>query len=150
MRVLRRILIGMAAWGAALVGTALAVRSTVDEFGDGSDGAFSVVAALDGREFASTSPSLSSGVVTTCLGGAEIDLRGAAIGASATLKLRSFMGGIDVIVPADWRVELSSMTIMAGISNLTDPDGVDRDAPVLVVDAILVMSGAEIHTAEAA
>lgn len=150
MKVLRRFLIGAAVWTAASVASALAVRALVREFGEAGDDDFSVVAAMDGREFMSTASAFASGTVTTFMGGAEIDLRGTSIDDHATLSLRAFMGGIDVIVPAEWRVEVASTVIMGGISNLSDPDGATDDAPVLLVDAVIAMGGVEIHAAEPA
>jgi hypothetical protein len=58
------------------------------------------------------------------------------------------MGGIDVVVPPGWRVEVMGRSVMGGVANLTDPDVLADDAPVLLVDALAMMGGIEIHAAE--
>jgi hypothetical protein len=59
------------------------------------------------------------------------------------------MGGVDVIVPAHWRVEVMGRSILGGVGNLTEPDSPDEDAPLLLVDALALMGGIEIHQGEA-
>lgn len=145
MTVIRRILIGWFALAAASILGALAVRRFVPAFGGESDDVFSLVYSMSGGEFASSASALRSGEVTTFMGGAEIDLRGATLDRSATLDLRAWMGGIDVVVPASWRVEVASSVFMGGVANLTDPDGSDDEAPLLVVSASALMGGIEIH-----
>jgi hypothetical protein len=56
------------------------------------------------------------------------------------------MGGIDVLVPAGWRVEVAKSVVMGGITNRTDPDGGDHDAPLLLIDAVIAMGGIEIRS----
>lgn len=145
MKILRRILIGWLALIVASILGALAVRRFVPAFGGESDDVFSLVYAMSGGEFASSASALRSGEVTAFMGGAEIDLRGATLDTNATLDLRAWMGGIDVVVPASWRVEIASSVFMGGVANLTDPDGTDANAPLLVVSASAFMGGIEVH-----
>lgn len=145
MKIIRRILMGWLAVTVASILGALAVRRFVPAFGGESDDVFSLVYAMSGGEFASSAPALRSGEVTAFMGGAEIDLRGATLGRGATLDLRAWMGGIDVVVPASWRVEVASSVFMGGVANLTDPDSSDEEAPLLVVSASALMGGVEIH-----
>ena len=63
----------------------------------------------------------------------------------ATLDLSALAGGIDVVVPRDWRVEMDSSAFMGGTDNLTDPDAAADDAPVLVVSAKAVMGGISVR-----
>lgn len=128
---------------------ALAVRRKVPTFGDGESAQFSVVAAMGGADFESTTEEFEEGRATAFMGGIQLDLVGATLTPGAYLTLRAVMGGIDVVVPAHWRVEVMGRTFMGGIGNLTDPDSPDADAPLLLVDAIAVMGGIEIHQADA-
>ncbi len=145
MRILRRLVLGWLVVSAASVIAALAVRRFVPAFGGESDDVFSLVYSMAGGEFASSARELRSGEVTAFMGGAEIDLRQATIMDGANLELRAWMGGIDVIVPATWRVEVASSAFMGGIANHTAPDGVGREGPLLLVGASAVMGGIEIH-----
>lgn len=145
MRIVRRIVVGwLAFWAVAVLG-ALAVRRLVPAFGGEADDVFSLVYSMSGGEFVSTARELRSGEVTAFMGGAQIDLRRAGILDGANLTLRAYAGGVDVIVPAAWRVEITSSSFMGGVSNLTDPDGAGDTAPLLLVNATVVMGGIEIH-----
>lgn len=146
MRVLRRVVIGFFIYAAACVAAAFTVRAMVPEFGEEDDDAFSVVAAMDGRSFDSSASALRTGSVMAFMGGVELDLRQAGIVDGATLSLRAIMGGVDVLVPAGWRVEVAKSVVMGGITNRTDPDGVDPAAPLLLIDAAIVMGGIEIRS----
>jgi hypothetical protein len=145
MRALRRVAIGFFLYVAASVAAAFAVRALVPEFGGEGDEVFSVVSSMSGREFRSSSDRLRSGNVTAFMGGAEIDLRHASIVDGARLSLRAFMGGIDILVPDAWRVEVTESVFLGGIVNRTAPDSVADDAPLLVIDAVITMGGVEIH-----
>jgi hypothetical protein len=146
MRVLRRVVIGFFIYAAACTVAGFTVRSLVPEFGEEDDDAFSVVASMAGRTFESSAPTLRTGTVMAFMGGVELDLRHASIVDGATLSLRAFMGGIDVLVPAGWRVEVAKSVVMGGITNRTDPDGGDHDAPLLLIDAVIAMGGIEIRS----
>lgn len=144
MKIIRRLLIGWFVLVAASVLGAAAVRRLVPAFGGESDDVFSLVYSMAGGQFVSAAGGLRSGEVTAFMGGAEVDLRGATIVYGASLSLRAWMGGIDVIVPADWRVEVASSVFMGGVGNLTDPDG-SEDGPLLLVRVSAIMGGVEIH-----
>jgi hypothetical protein len=54
------------------------------------------------------------------------------------------MGGINLVVPPSWRVEVRSDVTMGDVVNLTDPDD-PADGPVLLIDAKAVMGGIVIN-----
>ena len=81
------------------------------------------------------------------MGGAMVDLRNAHIADQATMDIRIYAGGVDVVVPDGWRVEVVSKALMGGIANRSDPDA-DNTAPLLLVAATIVMGGCEIHQVE--
>lgn len=148
MRFIKRIVIWFVVVSAANVLAALVVRRKIPAFGTEADGQFSVVAAMDGANFESTSQAFEDGRATAFMGGIELDLVDAELEAGAYLTLRAVMGGIDVVVPSRWRVEVMGRSLMGGVENLTDPDSLPDDAPLLLVDALAVMGGIEIHQAE--
>ncbi len=96
---------------------------------------------MDGIEFVSRSEALRAGSGTAVMGGMAIDLTEVQSADTITLDLRAIMGGIDVLVPADWRVEMASTSIMGGTENHTDPDTAAADATVLIVDAKAYLGG---------
>ncbi len=144
MRLLKRLLIGWLVVAGLSTIAAMIVRRAIPESGTEDDDGFSVVAAMDGREFASRASPFRYGAVTAFMGGVELDMRAASIEESASLSVRAVMGGVDIVVPAQWRVELIRDVVMGGVENLTDPDASDT-APLLVIDAHVVMGGVEIH-----
>ncbi len=148
VRFIKKLVIGLCIFTASSAVAALVVRSRIPAFGDESDEEFSIVAAMGGRVFKSSTKHFAEGRVTAFMGGIELDLVDADVAAGAYLVLRAVMGGIDVVVPSEWRVEVMGRSVVGGVANLTDPDALGEDAPVLLVDALAVMGGIEIHAAE--
>ena len=148
MRFVRRVLLGFVAFVAASALAGLTVRRLMPEWGTPDDPEFRLVAAMDGREVVASSQTLRVIEVVAVMGGVELDLTEAQIVDGAVLKVTSVMGGVEVTVPSGWRVEAKPNVILAGFVNATDPDAGRADAPVLIVDALLVMSGLEIGEAE--
>ena len=122
--------------------SAIVVRRRNPEFGDETDDRFALVASMDGREFRSTSDALVEGSALAYMGGIEIDLTDAVIEEGAALTLTAIMGGISVVVQPSWRVEVSSVGVMGGVGNTTNPD--DGDGPLLIVVAKAIMGGISI------
>jgi hypothetical protein len=148
MKLIRRVAIGLAVVVTTSVAAGLVARRQVPTFGDEDDAEFSVVAAMDGAVFRARSRELIEARATAFMGGIELNLVDADLSPGAFLTLRAIMGGIDVVVPSHWRVEVMARTVMGGIGNLTAPDSVEDDAPVLMIDAFAAMGGIEIHAKE--
>lgn len=140
MKVLGKVVAGYIVFCAVAAASAIVVRRRIPDFGEEGDDEFSVVAAMGGRLFHSTSEALTDAAAVACMGGIELDLTDATITEGATLKLSAIMGGIDVTVPQAWRVEVASTSIMGGVGNATDPDA-PGDGPLLIVSATTVMGG---------
>ncbi len=141
MKWLRRILIGIVLFNVLAVVAAQVAKRRLPTYGDQDSETFALVAAMDGIEFVSRSEALRSGSGTAVMGGMAIDLTEVRSADTITLDLKAIMGGIDVLVPAHWRVEMASTSIMGGTENLTDPDTAADDATVLVVDARAYLGG---------
>jgi len=133
---------------AVIVG-ALVARKRLPIYGDADSDEFALVAAMDGVDFASKAEALREGSGTAVAGGMEIDLTEAHLAESAVLDLTAIMGGIDVVVPPEWRVEMSSNVFMGGTDNLTDPDATADDAPLLLIDARAYMGGVAVRAKKA-
>jgi DUF4097 and DUF4098 domain-containing protein YvlB len=102
---------------------------------------------MDGAEVVNRSDSFRAGSGTAVMGGMTVDLTEAKISTSATLELTAIAGGIDVTVPASWRVEMASTVFAGGTENLTDPDAAADEAPLLLVDARAYFGGIAIRSA---
>ncbi len=147
MRILRRALLGLLLLNVVLVAAAQVAKRMLPSYGDEDSDVFAAVAAMDGAEIANRSDSFRAGSGTAVMGGMTIDLTDAEISTSATLELTAVAGGIDVTVPAIWRVEMASTVFAGGAENLTDPDAADMEAPLLLVDARAYFGGIAIRTA---
>lgn len=148
MRLLKNILVVWIAGVLAAVASALIVRKIVPNYGDESSDEFSIVTAMSERVLRSRAEQLRSGRVLALFGGVELDLVGAVVAEDATIVLQAVFGGIDVIVPSHWRVEVISGVVFGRIGNRTDQDAQDDDAPLLLIDATAVFGGIEIHAEE--
>ena len=128
-KLLRAALVLMAVQAAALVVGQLVSRKLTR--GDEASNEFQVAAVFGGRSFASHAAGLRSGSVITSMGGVEIDLRKATLDAAgADLELKTTMGGIQVLVPDNWAVDLSSETVAGECSaRVTAIDELPADAP---------------------
>jgi hypothetical protein len=147
MRILKRVLLGLFLLNVLLVAAALVAKRMLPAYGDDDSDVFAAVAAMDGAEVVNRSDSFRAGTGTAVMGGMTIDLTEAEISTSATLELTAVSGGIDVTVPAKWRVEMASTVFAGGVENLTDPDAVDDEAPLLLVDARAYFGGIAIRSA---
>ncbi|MEA3503466.1 MAG: LiaF-related protein [Actinomycetota bacterium] len=146
MRLLKRVLLGVILLNVLLVAAAQVAKRMLPAYGDESSDVFAAVAAMDGAEIVNRSDSFRAGSGTAVMGGMTIDLTEAEISTSATLELTAIAGGIDVTVPARWRVEMASTVFAGGTDNLTDPDAAADEAPLLLVDARAYFGGIAIRS----
>jgi predicted membrane protein len=104
----------------------------------------STIAVWAGIERKVTSVTFRGGDVTAIMGGAEIDLRPARMeGGHAVLDVTVLWGGVDLYVPADWRVSVEALPLLAGIEDSTQaPAGEARGH--LVVRGVVLMGGLEV------
>ncbi len=106
-------------------------------------------AFMGGGELNYHSKQLKGGEVMAIWGGYEIDFSDADMeGDSMELSLYCIMGGIEITVPANWKVEKSgAMCIMGGYSNKTRDMAEELNLPskTLVVTGLALMGGGEIR-----
>jgi hypothetical protein len=144
MKSLAKGLLGIAAFVGLAALSGFVVRQRVPSFGTPDDSRIRLTAALDGIQFTSVTKDLVDASALAYLGGIELDLTRTVPAPGAVVRLRAVLGGIDVVVPDTWRVEVASRGSMSGIANLTDPDSL-HDGPLVVVEAMAFMGGIEIH-----
>jgi len=114
-------------------------NATVDETADQVD----LVAIFDGIEVRNRAAAFRGGSVLAWYGGGDLDLREATLDPSGGhLRLRAIFGGMRVLVPPTWPVEVHSKGIFGGIGNDTNASAADPSSPALVIDAISAFGGA--------
>jgi hypothetical protein len=146
MRTIRSLLglfLGLTILGAIASAVAAAIaKGHLASTGSEADDEFDLVTIYDGLDFRSTAPALRRGSALTWFGGGRLDLRAATLDpAGATLTLRTVFGGLELLVPETWRVELGVMSFLGGAADTRDPDRVFPEGPVLRVSGWAAFGG---------
>lgn len=106
-------------------------------------------AFMGGGELNYHSKQLKGGEVMAIWGGYDLDFSDADMeGDSMQLNLYCIMGGVEITVPANWKVEKSgAVCIMGGYSNKTRDMAEELNLPskTLVVTGLALMGGGEIR-----
>lgn len=101
-------------------------------------------AMLSGNSALNQSFNFKGGKATAILGAIDLDLRQAQLhNNQAFLDVTALFGGVEIVVPDTWRVELNGTPILGGIENQTKPNP-DLGAPVLKVAATAMFGGIDI------
>ena len=112
---------------------------------DGTD-TISYTAVFSGVDAACDSPSFKGGTVSAAFGGADIDLRNAVLSAEGGyLELTATFGGIDILVPRDWRIWVTGVPLFGGWEAKVD-HRVEKNAegPVLHIHCVAMFGGIDI------
>lgn len=89
--------------------------------------------------------------VIAFMGGVDLDMHEARIGPGETnIRVLAFMGGAEIKVPADVRVECEGMAFMGGFDDRTsDPTYPSASAPVIRITGFAFMGGVEVKVSKA-
>jgi len=105
MRKLAKALVKFLIISAVVKAAGIVLSRAFEGEGTASDDDFKLMAIMDGRAVTSEAASLRTGTAIACMGGIDIDLRGATLDpGGAHIALKAFMGGIRLLVPATWKV----------------------------------------------
>ena len=103
------------------------------------------VAVFGGLDTVASSPHFEHADVAAIFGAATLDLRDAKPEPGATVDAVAVFGGVDVLVPEDWRVEMTGVPLFGGFGDKTGAHGhLGSDAPVLKVVSTAVFGGVEV------
>jgi len=102
-----------------------------------------LTACLAGNEYNFNCMKVGDMDLQAFMGGMSIDLRGAEFSHSCDIEIRTFMGGIDIHVPTNVRVEVSSDSLLGGVDNKTLQTP-DSNAPTLYIHANCMFGGVKI------
>ncbi len=75
------------------------------------------VAIFGGTEKILKSADFQGGKITSMFGGSKIDLRGSKIKETATIELFCMFGGVEILVPGEWKVNTNATAILGGFSD---------------------------------
>lgn len=112
----------------------------------GTDDAFSsLLAAFGGVEARNTSQAFRGADLTAAFGGAELDLRDAAIvDRPAKVNAVALFGGVDVIVPRDWNVRMDVLPVLGAATDERPRRGEEHDEVDLVVTGSAAFGGVSV------
>ncbi len=93
------------------------------------------------------SQAFEGGSATALFGGTEVDLRDAKLApGGAELDLATAFGGIELMVPENWKVHVSGMPIFGGWSNKARlREDASAELPILHVRCFVAFGGIEVH-----
>jgi hypothetical protein len=104
----------------------------------------SSLAIFGGSTVHERSPHFTHADTSAVFGGSTLDLREASIDEGASIDAFAMFGGVDVLVPEGWRIELRALPIFGGYEDKTKDDALPADAPVLTVYATAIFGGVSV------
>lgn len=106
----------------------------------------SALAVFGGSEKRSASKTFSGANLTALFGGAEPDLRDAEVAdPPAHVSVIALFGGVSVIVPREWNVELDVLPILGGVADERSRGEREHDDLNLVVSGFAAFGGVSIE-----
>jgi uncharacterized protein DUF1707/cell wall-active antibiotic response 4TMS protein YvqF len=84
--------------------------------------------------------------IVAVMGGSVLDLRQAHFESAVTdISITAVMGGVDIIIPKNVRVEMQGIPILGGFSSSCGQVHLPANAPVLRIHGIAVMGGVDVR-----
>ncbi len=130
-------------WPVALIAIGLAIlfghsrsRQAANDAAPAGDD-LAVTALFSGSEQRIDSQRFNGGNVSVTFGGAEIDLRGAAMdGDAATINVNAVFGGVKLQVPTDWAIHVRADSTFGGVEKKR-PDPAEPKATLTITGSCL-------------
>jgi len=101
------------------------------------------VAIFGGQERKINNEVFEGGNVSAVFGGVELDLRDAIINQDVVINITSAFGGVEIYLPSNVRVSISSIPIFGAVSNKTLNLAADGD-PTVYINATCIFGGVDI------
>ncbi len=110
-----------------------------------SNGHAVCTAVLSAKEICFNNELFQGAVLSSVLGGIELDLRNAIIQENVVIEARAVLGGIDIMVPGNVRVAINCTPILGGVDNSTrTPTGANEHTPTIFLNATCVLGGIDV------
>lgn len=128
MRTIVRILLGLFVIVGLMRLAGLLAARLLPSHGDAESDTIGLVAIFDGIDLASHAQAFRGGSVTTAFGGVRLDLRDVTLAdGDASLELKTFFGGVQILVPQGWRVDMADRSAAGGsdvsVEDTAEPTG---------------------------
>ncbi|MGL4972663.1 MAG: LiaF transmembrane domain-containing protein [Culicoidibacterales bacterium] len=141
--------------GVIVIGLALLLPATARRSRENNDNYYqdqretmNLAAILGGSIKKVTAQQFKAGDVLAVFGGATLDLRSAQLAETgARLEITSVFGGIDLLVPEHWTIDVRVSAIFGGVDDRRQTIKVgEKTAPVLVVHGVCFFGGLDIKS----
>lgn len=122
-----------------------ALRSRKEHFPDSKEGDLDIFIMFSGLERRVETQEFKGGKATAVMGGIELDFSHAKLaGGKSSLKLTAILGGIDMRIPKDWKIELDGNPVLGGIEDKHRFEPGPEPASTLYIKATAILGGIEI------
>lgn len=98
---------------------------------------------LSGAEVRNSSQHFEGGNLSSTLGGIELDLTDAKIDKTATLNVFCLLGGIEIAVPRNWKVQSRVSPVLGGVDGKALKNQ-NADGPTLIITGDVILGGVDI------
>jgi hypothetical protein len=106
------------------------------------------IAVLGSALHATRSKEFRRASLTAVLGGITLDLNEALpVSGGAAVSVTAILGGVVILVPRGWVVEIRGLPLMGGWDDTTDRAAAGAGGPRLEVQALVVLGGLEVKHA---
>jgi hypothetical protein len=124
------------------------LRWRIPSHGDEQSDEIALAAIQRGIDLQSHAGAFRGGAARSILGGLRLDLREATLAPEgATLTLSAILGGVQLIVPPDWRVTVSrSRPILGGVDLHPGAEASEAAAATLDLDVTAILGGVQVVT----
>ena len=102
---------------------------------------FDEVAIFGGGNKKYVSDNLKGGKISAVFGGSEIDLRGSKPQEGAIIEIFCLFGGVEILVPEDWKVNVATTAIFGGFSDDRSKGSKDPVATVHIKGFVMFGGG---------
>jgi len=103
------------------------------------------LAVFGGVERRATSQAFRGATLTALFGGTELDLRDAAVvDPPARVSVTALFGGVEVIVPREWNVQLDVLPVLGGAEDERPRREREHDSVDLVVTGVAAFGGVSV------
>jgi predicted membrane protein len=110
-----------------------------------NDGKIDYTLIMNGIDEVFLEPVFNGGDINAILGGAKLDLRKTKLPEGDTiLKISSICGGVTLLVPMDWKVDVKSDSIFGGFADKRPEKGTETDRR-LIIEASFILGGGSIE-----
>ena len=110
---------------------------------ESSESYFDEVAIFGGTEKKFVSEKLEGGKVSCIFGGSEIDLRGSKAQDGAVIEIFCMFGGVELMLPDDWKVNMDATAIFGGFSDARKTI-TDKPSATVHIKGFTMFGGGEI------